>query len=94
MNLNNKEFIIILLIPEILKHIQKNDLLLLIFVVKPDLGGYYFTLKITTFYFDSFGGQSDRFLLIQLPKPINYHKYINKIFIPYYVVATLYTSFI
>ena len=28
-----------------------------------------------SFYFDSFGGQPDKFLLNQLPKPIIYHKY-------------------
>ena len=27
------------------------------------------------FYFDSFGGQPDKFLLKQLPKPITYHYY-------------------
>ena len=27
------------------------------------------------YYFDSFGGQPDNFLLNQLPKPIMYHKY-------------------
>ena len=30
-----------------------------------------------SFYFHSFGGQPDRFLLNQLPKPIIYHKYIK-----------------
>ena len=28
-----------------------------------------------SYYFDSFGGQPDKFLLKQLPKPIIYHKY-------------------
>ena len=28
-----------------------------------------------SFYFDSFGGQRDNFLLNQLPKPIIYHNY-------------------
>ena len=28
-----------------------------------------------SFYFDSFGGQPDNFLLNQLPKPIIYHNY-------------------
>ena len=28
-----------------------------------------------SFYFDSFGGQPDKFQLNQLPKPIIYHKY-------------------
>ena len=27
------------------------------------------------YYFDSFGGQPDKFLLKQLPKPIKYHNY-------------------
>ena len=30
------------------------------------------------FYFDSFGGQTDKFLLNQLPKPILYHNYKNQ----------------
>ena len=28
-----------------------------------------------SYYFDSFGGQSDNFILNQLPKPVIYHKY-------------------
>ena len=28
-----------------------------------------------SYYFDSFGGQPDKFLLKQLPKPITYHNY-------------------
>ena len=28
-----------------------------------------------SYYFDSFGGQSDKILLEQLPKPIIYHYY-------------------
>ena len=28
-----------------------------------------------SYYFDSFGGQPDKYLLNQLPKPIIYHKY-------------------
>ena len=28
-----------------------------------------------SYYFDSFGGQQDKLLLKQLPKPIIYHKY-------------------
>ena len=32
---------------------------------------------IKSYYFDSFGGQPDKFLLKQLPKPIIYHN--NKI---------------
>ena len=30
-----------------------------------------------SFYFDSFGGTPDKFLLKQLPKPIFYHNWIN-----------------
>ena len=30
--------------------------------------------NIKSFYFNSFGGQLDKFLLNQLPKPISYHK--------------------
>ena len=28
-----------------------------------------------SYYFDSFGGQPDKFLLKQIPKPIKYHNY-------------------
>ena len=36
----------------------------------------YFTVNDNkSYYFDSFGGQPDEFLLNQLPKPITYHKY-------------------
>ena len=42
-------------------------------------GGSHWTCFIVkdnkSFYFDSFGGQSDKFLLKQLPKPIMYHNY-------------------
>ena len=31
-----------------------------------------------SYYFDSFGGQPDKFLLNQLPKPIIYHNYKNQ----------------
>ena len=35
-----------------------------------------FIVKVNkSFYFDSFGGQPDQFLLKQLPKPIIYHNY-------------------
>ena len=41
--------------------------------------GTHWTCFVVTenksFYFDSFGGQPDRFLLNQLPKPIIYHNY-------------------
>ena len=43
------------------------------------LGGSHWTCFIVkikkSFYFESFGGQPDKFLLKQLPKPITYHKY-------------------
>ena len=43
------------------------------------MGGSHWTCFIVkvnkSFYFDSFGGQPDRFLLNQLPKPIMYHNY-------------------
>ena len=42
-------------------------------------GGTHWTCFIVkdnkSFYFDSFGGQPDKFLLIQLPKPIIHHTY-------------------
>ena len=42
-------------------------------------GGTHWTCFIVTakksFYFDSFGGAPDKFLLKQLPKPIIYHNY-------------------
>ena len=45
-------------------------------------GGTHWTcfyVKVNkSFYFDSFGGAPDKFLLNQLPKPILYHKYILK----------------
>ena len=28
-----------------------------------------------SYYFDSFGGQADKFLLYELPKPMIYHDY-------------------
>ena len=43
------------------------------------MGGSHWTCFILkdnkSFYFDSFGGQPDKFLLNQLPKPIIYHNY-------------------
>ena len=43
------------------------------------LGGTHWTCFIVkdknSFYFDSFGGAPDKFLLNQLPKPIIYHNY-------------------
>ena len=42
-------------------------------------GGTHWTSFIVknnkSYYFDSFGGQPDKFLLIQLTKPIMYHNY-------------------
>ena len=42
-------------------------------------GGSHWTCFIVknkkSYYFDSFGGQADKFLLDQLPKPIIYHNY-------------------
>ena len=42
-------------------------------------GGTHWTCFIVkdnkSYYFDSFGGQPDKFLLNQLPKPILYHNY-------------------
>ena len=34
-----------------------------------------FIIKDKSYYFDSFGGHPDKFLLNQLPKPITYHDY-------------------
>ena len=43
------------------------------------LGGSYWTCFIikhtSSYFYDSFGGQPDKFLLNQLPKPITYHIY-------------------
>ena len=43
------------------------------------MGGTHWTCFIVkdkkSFYFDSFGGQPDKFLINQLPKPIIYHNY-------------------
>ena len=41
-------------------------------------GSHWFAFIVKdnkSFYFDSFGGQPDKFLLNQLPKPIIYHNY-------------------
>ena len=41
-------------------------------------GGTHWTafyVKKTSFYFDSFGGHPEKFLINQLPKPIIYHNY-------------------
>ena len=43
------------------------------------MGGYHWTCFIVkdnkSYYFDSFGGTPDKFLINQLPKPIIYHNY-------------------
>ena len=43
------------------------------------MGGSHWTCFIVkdnkSYYFDSFGGASDKYLLNQLPKPILYHNY-------------------
>ena len=43
------------------------------------MGGSHWTYFIVkdskSYYFDSFGGQPDKFLLNQLPKPLIYHNY-------------------
>ena len=43
------------------------------------MGGSHWTCFIVkdnkSYYFDSFGGQPDKFLLNQLPKPLIYHNY-------------------
>ena len=43
------------------------------------VGGTHWTCFIVkdnkSFYFDTFGGAADKFLLNQLPKPITYHNY-------------------
>ena len=43
------------------------------------MGGTHWSCFIVkdnkSFYFDSFGGQPDKFLIKQLPKPIIYHNY-------------------
>ena len=73
MNLNYKEFIITPYTPGIVKYIQVKDSLILI----TDMGGSHWTCFYIkdnkSYYFDSFGGQPDKFLLNQLPKPIIYH---------------------
>ena len=43
------------------------------------MGGTHWTCSIVkdrkSYYFDSVGGQSDKFLLNHLPKPIIFHNY-------------------
>ena len=61
-------------------------------------GGTHWTCflinKDGSFYFDSFGGNPDKFLLHQLPKPIIVNKYKFKILIVCYVDLIVYTFFI
>ena len=75
MNLNYRKFIIILYTPEIEIYSDRG-------FVNIDAGsqnGTHWTCFIIkdnkSFYFDSFGGSPDKFLLKQLPKPIIYHNY-------------------
>ena len=46
------------------------------------MGGSHWTCFIVqdnkSYYFDSFGGQPDKFLFKQLPKPIIYNNYKNQ----------------
>ena len=48
-------------------------------IVDGSVGGYHWTCFYIkdnkSYYLDSFGGQPDKFLLNQLPKPIIYHNY-------------------
>ena len=76
MNLYYEEFIFIKYIPEILRHMQTEDF---INIDDGSQGGTHWTCSIVkdkkSFYFDSFGGQPDQFLLNQLTKPIKNHNY-------------------
>ena len=64
-------------ISEIQKDIQIKELLILTMDLKVELIGQRFIVKDNrSYYFDSIGGQPDKFLLNQLPKPIIYHSYI------------------
>ena len=38
-------------------------------------GQFFYLKKNKSYYFDSYGGSRDKFLLNQLPKPIIYHNY-------------------
>ena len=75
MNLNYKEFIFTLFILEILKYIQKKELL----ADNGSMGGSHWTCFVVkdnkSYYFDSFGVHPDKFLLNQLPEPVTYHIY-------------------
>ena len=67
---------IILFTPETRKHIQTKDF---VNIDSGCMGGSHRTCFIVkdnkSFSFDPFGGQPDKFLLEQLPKPIIYHNY-------------------
>ena len=76
MNLNYRKFIIILYTPEIQKYIQTEVILILTMDLEVVLTGLVFlVIDNKSFYFDSFGGQPDKLLLKQLPKPTINHKY-------------------
>ena len=76
MNLNYRNIIIILYTLEIQKYILIEDLLISKTEAWVDLIGLVFIVKDNkSFYFDSFGGQPDKFLSNQLSKPIIYHNY-------------------
>ena len=51
----------------------------LVFIDNGSMGGSHWTCFYIkdkkSFYFDSFGGQPEKFLLNQLPKPITYHNH-------------------
>ena len=50
-----------------------------VYIDKGSQGGSHWTCFIIknnkSYYFDSFGGQPDKFLLNQLPKPVIYHNF-------------------
>ena len=76
MNQNYRMCIIILYTLEIQKYIQ---IKVFIKIEDGSQGGTHWTCFIVkdnkSIYFDSFGGQPDKFLLNQLPKPIIHHNY-------------------
>ena len=76
MNHNYREFIIILYTPEIQKIYSDKRF---VNIDNGSQGGSHWTCFIVKdsklYYFDSFGGQPDEFLLNQLSKPIIYHNY-------------------
>ena len=74
MNLNYKEFINILYTPEIQKFYSEKSF---VNIDNGSQGGThrscFYIEDNNSYYFDSFGGKPDKFLLKQLPKPIIYH---------------------